>query len=58
MIKFVVFNMDAGLTWPYRQRDNDYSEAGRHFDTFRYRVGEMATITVNDNDYDSERTLF
>jgi hypothetical protein len=33
MIKFVVFNMDASLTWPSRLRDNDYSEAGRHSDT-------------------------
>lgn len=30
MIKFVVFNMDASLTWPCRQRDNDYSDATRH----------------------------
>ncbi len=29
MIKFMVFNMDASLTWPCRQRDNDYSHGGR-----------------------------
>ena len=46
MIKFVVLNMDASLTWPYRQRDNDYSDGGHNFDTYRYHVPEMATLSI------------
>ena len=54
MIKFVVFNMDASLTWPCRQRDNDYSDGARNFDTYRYRVALIGN--EYGNEYGNERS--
>ncbi len=54
MIKFMVFNMDASLTWPCRQRDNDYSHGGRDIAHHACHIAWRGPRNNND----SERTCF